>query len=1020
LDTLIINGSGFSASPASLQVWFGPVTGTIVSSTNNLIEVVVPAQATTANVEVLNLTTKLSTKSNAKFAPYFSGNTFDATKLGTPLTFTDPVSELYDLCSCDFSGDGKPDVAVSKFDNAGNVLILKNQSTVGTVSFTQQTANIGFSTEQVSCGDLNGDGKPDLVASRSLNPRHTVFFLQNTSSAGNISFGAASSLFLDPGHYARFIFIRDLNVDGKPEIIVSNSNNNEMYIYLNTSSGGAPTFNPTPIRIAVAGAANLYGLDVQDMNGDSKPELIITQFNKNNIYILINKSTNLIQFDPVPFTQNTVASFNKIIAADFNEDGKTDIVASNFFNSTVDVWYNTAPVGSIQFTKVAITTSSQPNGLDVQDIDGDKDLDILVGHQGSVGMLGVLINDGNANPTFSKVDIARPGVNRNILAVDFDGDAKPDIAHVNRTSTNVFSINFLRNTNCFKPEILNPTPLSICVGQTIQLKSIPGINVTNDWQKSAVSFKNGPDHFADITTSGGYTVTSTGEGGTCFLSTPTFTVNPDAGATVPTEPQITSNQPICTGQTLTLSTPTVSGGTYTWTKPNGTTVTGQNVSIPSTAVTDAGEYSLVVTVGACRSNEAETLVDITNLANFDIYSPSLTNSACQGSSISLTVTSYPNFNYAWLKDGAIIGGQTTTALAAATSGLYKSRVTHASIAGCSVDTREIDVKILTPPVASFTLPSPACLGMSLNFASTSSKDALATPVFGWTFGDTGTSSLETDTHTYTTAQSFPVALTVSYLGVAGCTSTSNQSLVVANAALPVITPSLSEICPGEESVLTVSGGTFTEFNWTPTATGNPLTITEGGDYSVTTKDSNGCTATDTETIVTKPTPVISVSSNTLTTPSGQPVQLQVNVETPVGTETYAWSPIETLSDPTIANPIATTLASATYTVIVSTPGQCDVEGSITITVSGEVKIPNVFTPNGDSNNDTWRIPGSEVMTDCIVSIFDKAGSRILEEFANAVDWDGTYNGKPVPPGTYYFIINCPNSQPITGHILVAR
>src|SRR5690349_12193284 len=68
LDTLIINGSGFSPTPSSLQVWFGPVTGTVVASTNNLIEVVVPAQATTANLEVVNLTTKLSTKSNAKFA----------------------------------------------------------------------------------------------------------------------------------------------------------------------------------------------------------------------------------------------------------------------------------------------------------------------------------------------------------------------------------------------------------------------------------------------------------------------------------------------------------------------------------------------------------------------------------------------------------------------------------------------------------------------------------------------------------------------------------------------------------------------------------------------------------------------------------------------------------------------------------------------------------------------------------------------------------------------------------------
>src|SRR5436189_5524801 len=81
LDTLIITGSGFSSDKTKLVVTFGTVAANnIVSSSTNLIQVVVPAQATLANIEVLNLTTKLSTKSNEKFAPYFSGNTFDATR----------------------------------------------------------------------------------------------------------------------------------------------------------------------------------------------------------------------------------------------------------------------------------------------------------------------------------------------------------------------------------------------------------------------------------------------------------------------------------------------------------------------------------------------------------------------------------------------------------------------------------------------------------------------------------------------------------------------------------------------------------------------------------------------------------------------------------------------------------------------------------------------------------------------------------------------------------------------------
>ena len=1016
LDTIVITGSGFSATPAELQVWFGPVRGTIITSTTNLIEVVVPPEATVANLEVINTNTKRSTKSNDKFAPYYSGDPFDPTKFGAPLSISN-VAELYDFCSCDFNSDGKPDVASSKFDNAGDLLILKNQGAFGALSFAQQTAAIGFPTEQVTCGDLNGDGKPDLVASRSggaaSGPRHTVFFLTNTSAAGNISFSAPTSLFLDPTHYARFIFIRDLNIDGKPEIIVSNSNNNEIYIFVNTSSGGNPTFNPTPVRVAVAGASNLYGLDVQDMNGDSKPELIITQFNKNNIYILINESTNLIEFNPTPFQQTTAAAFNKIIAADFNEDGKMDIVASNFFGSTVDVWFNSPQIGIIQFTKVSIATSAFPNGLDVGDIDGDKDLDIIVGCS---NQLGVLLNDGNnGGPAFTRMDIAKPNINRNVLLVDFDSDGKPDIAHVNRSAANQFNINFLNNQNCFKPEILNEAPLSICVGQTIQLRTIPAINTNHDWKLAGGSFKSGPDYFADITAAGSYTVTSSA--GSCSVTSPAFVVSPDAGATVPEEPQITSNQPICTGQTLTLNTPTVTGATYKWTTPDGRTVTSQNISVPDATVFEAGEYSLVVTVGFCRSNEASTLVDITNLQNFDVYSPSETNSACQGSSIALTVSDFQNFTYQWMKNGAVESGQTATLYNATTSGLYKNRVTHATIPGCTLDTRELDVKILSQPTASFTLPGPACVNNDLNFTSTSTVDPLATVLCSWDFGDGTLSSNCTETHAYAAAQSYTVELTISYDGVSGCTSQSSPTLNVNVSATPVITPTLTAICPGEETELTVSGGTFADFAWTPSATGNPLIVTVGGDYSVTTTDANGCTASANITINTKPTVVViaSVFDNDTIIASGQTIQLLAS-----GADTYVWSPEESLDDSEISNPMATPFSTTTYTVVGSTAGQCDGTDTITITIDGEIKIPNVFTPNGDGNNDEWKIPGYETSTNCWVSIFDRDGSRVLEGDASSLLWNGEYNGKPAPQGTYYYIINCPDAKPVTGHILVAR
>src|SRR5687767_9371371 len=67
-STVQITGVGFSANAADLQVWFGSVKGTIVPpSTESLITVTVPASARVSHVEVINVTTRRSAKSNKKF-----------------------------------------------------------------------------------------------------------------------------------------------------------------------------------------------------------------------------------------------------------------------------------------------------------------------------------------------------------------------------------------------------------------------------------------------------------------------------------------------------------------------------------------------------------------------------------------------------------------------------------------------------------------------------------------------------------------------------------------------------------------------------------------------------------------------------------------------------------------------------------------------------------------------------------------------------------------------------------------
>ena len=167
-NALLITGSGFNSS---VQVWFDQVKGTITAASEFSIEVTVPAQARMSNVEVINLTSGLSAKSLIKFVPFYSGTDFLTTELADPVlgstTFSTGSEESFDVCSCDLDGDGKPDLASTK--NSGtstDIMLLRNTSTPGNASFTPSNFVTGTPTFNVACGDLNGDGKPDLVATR--------------------------------------------------------------------------------------------------------------------------------------------------------------------------------------------------------------------------------------------------------------------------------------------------------------------------------------------------------------------------------------------------------------------------------------------------------------------------------------------------------------------------------------------------------------------------------------------------------------------------------------------------------------------------------------------------------------------------------------------------------------------------------------------------------------------------------------------------------------------------------------
>lgn len=84
-------------------------------------------------------------------------------------------------------------------------------------------------------------------------------------------------------------------------------------------------------------------------------------------------------------------------------------------------------------------------------------------------------------------------------------------------------------------------------------------------------------------------------------------------------------------------------------------------------------------------------------------------------------------------------------------------------------------------------------------------------------------------------------------------------------------------------------------------------------------------------------------------------------------------------------------------------------------------LPNVFTPNGDGVNDTWVLPNINLYPDCTVKIFNRGGQQVFNSVGYGTPWDGTFNGRTLPPDVYYYIIDLKHNQGIrTGNITIIK
>jgi gliding motility-associated-like protein len=88
---------------------------------------------------------------------------------------------------------------------------------------------------------------------------------------------------------------------------------------------------------------------------------------------------------------------------------------------------------------------------------------------------------------------------------------------------------------------------------------------------------------------------------------------------------------------------------------------------------------------------------------------------------------------------------------------------------------------------------------------------------------------------------------------------------------------------------------------------------------------------------------------------------------------------------------------------------------------GDIIIPNSFSPNGDGRNDLWEIENLSAYPHNTVEIFNRYGQRLFRSIGYNIAWDGTFKGQPVPPATYYYIVNLKNgNKSFSGSVTIVR
>ncbi len=508
-STVTITGNKFSADITKNTVWFGGVKAQVLTASKNEITVTVPPGAGYERVSVTrdNRTSRYHLPFSTTFS---SGVTFDGTSFAAPVTF--PVTGAdYDVEAADLNGDGKPELIAESRVVTGIIRnyawSFENVHTTGPISSSSfiisDTTN--ESALNLRMVDLDEDGRLDILSQQAL--------FRNTTTTNEIEFdnnvnGAGGG----NQNWA------DFDLDGKTDVIAANTAGASLLLYRNTSKPGpfrTGAFATFGTALGLTKPAANGGTAVGDFDNDGLVEFASTNPTSDNMRVWRNNGgfpLSAAQFSVVgdlPTGDNP----GRLYAGDFDRDGKLDLLlyhGTGASNTLLTIFHNTSTVGNISFTRIDLTNPSATTVATIADLDGDGKPEIITTSESgnrfsifkNIHTSGALTAASFATPFNTTVTAPR-----GITTGDLNLDGKPEII-LTRAAGFLAVYENLIPTTSITISTQPITPNNVCEGSsTLFTTAATGTtNITYQWQK----FNSGTSLFEDLTNNAVYSGVATG------------------------------------------------------------------------------------------------------------------------------------------------------------------------------------------------------------------------------------------------------------------------------------------------------------------------------------------------------------------------------------------------------------------------------------------------------------------------------------------------------------------------------